>query len=245
MSQNNSAHRLSEILERAINLEGSQNILSVLQKSMEATDNPYPIVDFFVLIADVEQSTSYLKNIRKKNEYLGAINELKGLFSSYEVRNVDHWNLIKNEIRSKRLALIIDACGNFLSQEFPVTHLDEDEIKKYLSECEELLQEVTGSDLSDNLKTFLVIRLEEICTALRHYSIGGSERLQKIVEANIGGMILQSVNMKDKDKGNGLLKKLFSWFITVGALLGMYNDVQTLLQLQSQPVTEFFLPSGK
>jgi hypothetical protein len=243
MSQNNSAHRLSEILERAINLEGSQNILSVLQQSMEATDNPYPIVDFFVLIADVEQSISYLKNIRKKNEYLGAINELKGLFSSYEVRNVDHWNFIKNEIRSKHLALIIDACGNFLSQEFLVTHLDEDEIKKYLSECEELLQEVTGSDLSDDLKTFLVIRLEEICTALRHYSIGGSERLQKIVEANIGGMILQSVNMKDKDKGNELLKKLFSWFITVGALLGMYNDVQTLLQ--SQPVTEFFLPSGK
>jgi hypothetical protein len=109
--------------------------------------------------------------------------------------------------------------------------------------CEELLKEVAASELSKDLKTFLIVRLEEVCTAIRHYSIGGSERLRTVVEANIGGMILRSAGISPKDREKPILKTLFSWFLTFGSLLGMVTDSQSLLQ--SDFVSQFFLPPSK
>lgn len=87
------------------------------------------------------------------------------------------------------------------------------------------------------------MRLEEVCSAIRHYSIGGAERLRTVVEANIGGIILRSAGISQKDREAPILKKLFSWLLIFGSLLGMVTDSQALLKSDSIP--QFLLPPGK
>jgi hypothetical protein len=245
MNQNNSAHRLCTILEKAMDIEGDQkDTTAIIGNAMgieDITDRCF-MTDFFVLIADVERSILLLRNVSKKTDYINTIRQLQTVFFSHSLRS-DHWPSIKSIIKGGNLTLILDACANFIARELPVENLSEQKLSDYLSECEDLLAKVTESDLTDDLKTFLIVRLEEVCSAIRHYSVGGSERLRTVVEANIGGMILRSAGISPKDREKPILKTLFSWFLTVGSLLGMVTDSQSLLQ--SGFVTQFFLPPSK
>jgi hypothetical protein len=245
MNQNNSAHRLVNILEKAIEIAGDEkDTTAVIGKAMgvENTSNRYFMTDFFVLISDVERSISHLKNVSKKAQYINAVREIQDIFFSHYLA-ASHWPDIRGAIQSRNLIMVLDACATFISTENPLISLDEAQLEEYLLKCEELLKEVAASELSKDLKTFLIVRLEEVCTAIRHYSIGGSERLRTVVEANIGGMILRSAGISPKDREEPILKTLFSWFLTFGSLLGMVTDSQSLLQ--STFVTQFFLPPSK
>jgi hypothetical protein len=245
MNQNNSAHRLCTILEKAIEIEGDQKdttaIIGTAMGIEDISDRCF-MTDFFVLIADVERSILLLRNVPKKESYIKTIREIQTIFFSHSLRH-EHWPNIKSIIQNRNLILLLDACANFIGREIPVENLSENQLNNYLLECEELLKTVTESDLEDDLKTFLIVRLEEVCSAIRHYSIGGSERLRTVVEANIGGMILRSAGISSKDREQPVLKKLFSWFLIFGSLLGMVTDSQSLLQ--SGFVTNFFLTPGK
>jgi hypothetical protein len=245
MNQNNSAHRLCTILEKAMDIEGDQkDTTAMIGNAMgieDITDRRF-MTSFFVLIADVERSILLLRNVSKKSDYINTIRQLQTIFFSHSLRS-DHWPNIKSTIKSGNLTLILDACANFIARELPVENLSEQELSDYLSKCEDLLSQVTESDLTGDLKTFLIVRLEEVCSAIRHYSIGGSERLRTVIEANIGGMILRSAGISPEDREKPILKTLFSWFLTFGSLLGMVIDSQSLLQ--SGFVTHFFLPPSK
>jgi hypothetical protein len=191
---------------------------------------------------DAERAILNLKNVLKKKDYIDTIREIQNLLFHHNLSR-DHWPNIRETIRSRNFTLILDACANFIAREIPLMNLSETDLADHLSKCEEFLREIMESDLADDLKTFLIVRLEEVCSAIRHYSIGGSERLQIVVEANIGGMILRSAGISKKDRETPVLEKLFSWFLTFGSLLGMVTDSQSLLQ--SDVVTQFFLPPGK
>jgi hypothetical protein len=246
MNQNNSAHRLCNILEKAIagdNQPDTDTTLAIGKAmGIEDTSNLCFMTDFFVLISDVERSIVNLKNVPKKKQYLDTIIEIQNLFFSYNLAR-DHWPTIRETVKSRNFTLILDACANFIAREIPLMDLSETDLVDHLTKCEELLREVTESDLADDLKTFLIVRLEEVCSAIRHYSTGGSERLRIVVEANIGGMILRSAGISQKDRETPILKTLFSWLLTFGSLLGMVTDSQSLLQ--SGFVKQLFLPPSK
>ncbi len=245
MNHNNSAHRLCAILEKAVAIENpEQDTTAVIGRAMgieDISDRCF-MTNFFALIAEVEQSVLLLKNVPKKTEYIKNIRHFQTMLFSHNLRT-DHWSSIKNLITNGNLILILDACANFIALEFKQANLSEQELADYLSKCEDLLSEIATSELADDLKTFLIVRLEEVCSAIRNYSIGGSERLQKVVEANIGGMILKSAGISAEDREKPILKKLFNVFLTFGSLLGIYTDSQSLLQ--SGALTQLFLPPSK
>jgi hypothetical protein len=245
MTENNSAHRLCNILEKAIETGNDQlDTILVIGRAMgiEDTSDKYFMTDFFVLIADVERSILNLQNVPKKKDYIDTIREIQNLLFTHNLSR-DHWPNIRETIKNRNFTLILDACANFIAREIPLMNLGENDLADHLLKCEELLRDVTESDLTNDLKTFLIVRLEEVCSAIRHYSIGGSERLRTVVEANIGGMILRSTGISPEDREKPILKLLFSWFLTFGSLLGMVTDSQSLLQ--SGFVTQFFLPPNK
>ena len=95
------------------------------------------------------------------------------------------------------------------------------------------------------MKTFLVIRLEEICTAIRHYSLGGPERLRTVVEANIGGIILRSIGISSEDKEKPILRKVFDWLLTLGGILDLAANTQGYLLPKAAEITKFLLPPGQ
>ena len=49
--------------------------------------------------------------------------------------------------------------------------------------------------MNKELKAFLTVRIEEVCSALRHYSFSGSEGLRIVVESSIGGAVLKSYGL--------------------------------------------------
>jgi hypothetical protein len=245
MNNNNAAHRLCHIIEKAVDSEGEQKDTCIaIGEAMGISDfsNRSFMIDFFVLISEVHRSILNLKNVPRKPDYINTIQEIQQLFFTHNLAG-DHWPNIRHQIKNRNLTLILDACANFIATENPLPDLNETELNDYLDKCEQILKEVTGSDLEDPLKTFLIVRLEEICSAIRNYPIGGSERLKILVEANIGGMILRSAGISGVDREKPILQKLFRMLLTFGSLLGMVTDSQTLLQ--SGWVTQFLLPPGK
>jgi hypothetical protein len=247
MQQSNSGRRLCNILEKAVE-EGNKEaiIYTVIGSALGVEDvsNKYFLTDFFVLMADVERVVTLLKKVPRQDKYIDAIREIQNIFFTYSLPG-DKWANISNLIESRNLILLLDACATFISQENPEVSLSENQLEEYLSRCEELLKETMESDLSDDIKTFLVVRLEEVCTAIRHYSIGGPERLRILVEANIGGMILRSAAISTQDKEKPILKTIFGWLLTFGSLLGLASDMQGFLLPQVTEAAQFLLPPVK
>ena len=146
MNQNNSAHRLFTILEKATQIGGNEKDTSaVIGKAMDIQDisNRCFMTDFFTLISDVEKSISHLKNVPKKNRYLGAIQEIQNLFFSYSL--IENWPSISSTIESRNLITVLDACATFISTEDKLLNLDETQLEEYLSQCEDILSKVKRS----------------------------------------------------------------------------------------------------
>lgn len=127
MNQNNSAHRLCTILEKALEIGNEQKDTTIAIGTAMGIENISDrcfMTEFFVLISDVERSILLLKNVPKKIYYINTIRELQTIFFSYSLRN-DYWPTIKQTIVSRNLVLILDACANFIAREIPVADLSE------------------------------------------------------------------------------------------------------------------------
>ncbi|MBW4518765.1 MAG: hypothetical protein KME16_03560 [Scytolyngbya sp. HA4215-MV1] len=245
MEQNNAARRLCNILERAIaNGKDDKIIYQVIAEALaiKAPDsNKYAFTEFFVLLAEVEHITKQLKKVRGLDKYIEAVQEIQSIFFTYGMFQ-GQWNSVRSTIEGRNLILGLDACANFIAQEKIDPSLGEEQLKEYLQQCEALLQEVMESDLSEDIKTFLVVRLEEICTAIRHYSLGGPERLRTVVEANIGGIILRSAAISSQDKEKPIFQKIFGWLLTLGGVLDLASNTQGYLLPKVAEITKYLLP---
>lgn len=247
MEQNNAARRLCNILERA--LVTGKNDQIVYQAIAEALginnpdSNKHLFTELFMLLAEVERMVKQLKRVKNLDRYIDAVKEIQSIFFTYGLFQ-GRWELVKVNLQGRNLILILDSCANFIAQEQIDPSLSEEQLQEYLQECEALLQEVMDSDLPEDIKTFLIVRLEEICSAIRHYSLGGPERLRTVVEANIGGMILRSVAISPQEKEKPILKKIFGWLLTLGGVLDLASNTQGYLLPKVAEIAQYLLPPG-
>jgi hypothetical protein len=229
MNQNNSAYRLCTILDKAMKVGDEQKdataAIGIAMGIKDISDRRF-MTDFFVIIADTERSILLLKNLSRKESFIEIIRQIQNLFFSHNLR--EHWPNIKNAINGGNLTLLLASCADFIAREIPAQNLSENQLKDYLLECEELVRKVSESDLSEDIKTFLVMRLEEICIAIRHYSIGGSERLRAVVEANIGGILPIIPTLHEKDRSSPILKIFIATCMSISAAIGTAANIKTL-----------------
>jgi hypothetical protein len=231
MNQNNSAHRLCNILEKAIETgSDQQDTTLVIGRAMgiEDTSDKCFMTDFFVLISDVERSILNLQNVPKKNDYINLIREIQNLLFLHNLSR-DHWPIIKATIESRNFTIILDACANFIARENPLNDLSKIQAKDYLSKSEDLLKDVKESDLEHDLKTYLIRHIEDICSALRRYDIGGSEYLQKVVEESLGGISLRYSVASEKDRQNPIIKNLIILCTIISAGISTAANIKTLM----------------
>lgn len=231
MNKNNSAHRLCNILEKAIEIGGDQQDTTVVigrAMGIEDTSDKCFMTDFFVLISDVERSIMNLRDISKKNNYIKTIKEIQNLFFLHNLSR-DHWQSIKSTIESRNFTIILDACASFIGIENPLNDLSKNEIQEYLSKCEQLLEEVKESDLENDLKLYLIKRIEDICYALRRYDISGPEYLQKVVEEGMGGISFRYPVASEKDKQSPILKNLVVLYAVISAGISTAANIKTLM----------------
>jgi hypothetical protein len=249
MGQNNAARRLCDILKHAIaaNVKGNELIYQALAQPLAIKDpdtNRHLFTEFFLLLAEVERTVKQLKKVNDLDEYIDAVKEIQSIFFTYGLFQ-GKWDAVRSTIQNRNFILILSSCANFIAQEQIDPSLSEEQLQKFLQECETILQEVVESDLPEDMKTFLVIRLEEICTAIRHYSLGGPERLRTVVEANIGGIILRSSGISSEDKEKPILRKVFDWLLTLGGILDLAANTQGYLLPKAAEIARFLLPPGQ
>lgn len=232
MEQSNAARRLCNILECALADKDNHQLVYQALASALGIQNPdankHLFTEFFVLLAEVERIVKQLKQVDNLERYVSTVQEIQSIFFTYSIFQ-GKWDSAKATIENRNLILLLDACANFIAQEKINFLLIEEQLQEYLQQCEALLQELMHSELDEDIKTFLIISLEEICTSIRHYAIGGSERLQMVVEANIGGIILHSAKFDSQNINKPILKKTLSWLLTFGAILGCASDTQNYL----------------
>lgn len=241
----NSAKRLYRILKEALN-DGADNTLTsdilaaAMGMGMPVETQLYQLTDFFELLSIVERDLKKLKEVEDIDEYLRIVRDIKELFIATPI-NQTPWSIFKSNLAGRNLILPLNAIAKFLDQEYPQRSLDQKQLDKFLSEFEILLQEVHTSDLEEKIKTYLIVRLEEICSAIRHYDISGSERLRLVVEANIGGLLLRAADITSQDKEKPVFKKYFEKILTFGGLLDTVANIQGYLLPK---LAELFLPPG-
>lgn len=247
MERNNAARRLLNILKLAI-ANGKPDIMTycAIAKALDIKDpdtDRHLFTEFFVLLNDVEHLVKQLKKVSDLDEYIDAVKEIQSLLLSSMFQAT--WNGTVSNLTDKNLLRLLSACANLIDHEQANPSLSEEQLQKYLQECETLLQEITESDLPDDIKTFLVIRFEEICSAIRHYSIGGPERLRTVIQANIGGILLRSPGMSLGEKEKPIFNKVVQWLLTLGGVLDLAANTQTFLLPKVAEMAKNLLPSSQ
>lgn len=247
MEQDNAARRLYNILKLAMS-RGDENHLCFYALA-QALDIKNPdadnhlFTDFFVLLNDMEMVVSQLKKVSDLDEWIHAVREIKSIFLCDMFQK--KWGDTVSKLNDQRLIRQISACANFIDREQVNPSLSEEQLQEYLRGCEDLLKELIDSDLPEDIKTYLVIRLEEICSAIRQYSLGGPERLRKVVEANLGGILLRLAGISPKDQEKPIFKKVCGWLLAFGGVLDLGANTQGYLMPKIAEIAKYFLPPGQ
>jgi hypothetical protein len=232
MGQTNAARRLHDILEEALRIGNREQLIYqvlAVPLSISAPDeNQYRFLDFFYLMSEVERLINQLKKVSNLEKYVKIVNNLQSLFFTYGIFQ-GKWGSIEGAIQSNNTLLILNSCADFIAREKLEISLEQERLQEFLQQCEDLLTEIDSSDFPEDIKTFLVIRLEEICTAIRHYKIGGPERLRMVVESSIGAIVLRHESLELDPSTKPLMNKIFGWLIGFGGVLDLAANTQGYL----------------
>ena len=100
--------------------------------------------------------------------------------------------------------------------------------------------------MDDDIKKFLIARLEEISIAIRRYRLGGATYLRKAVESNFGAILLKTTEPNVQTKGGAdLFKRVLTVVVAVGGLVDLGANVENYLLPKSTEVIELLLPASE
>lgn len=182
----------------------------------------------------VSNRVSHLKGLEQVSKAVHSTNLLSGTWGDMHTR-------LNQPMVLDFLAVIADA----IDSNGQVLALAEGQQLDLLNSAQSLLDEVASSAIDRDLKIFLSIRLEEVCSALRHYSFSGSEGLRIVVESSIGGTALRSYNFDERQSGQSLLGKFLKLLLKCGTLLGITANVDGFLLPEVTELAEKLLPPGE
>jgi len=118
-------------------------------------------------------------------------------------------------IKNKNILTVLDALANYFSNKNPRIPLDESFINKLDIEFNSLLQEVIESELSLELKNYLVNKIEDILRVTRKYHISGTNELEKTVKSFTIDLTVTERTIKDEDKENLTYQRLKAWLVSL------------------------------
>lgn len=246
MEQDNAARRLCNMFEIALQNASDVTLIYIaLGRALGITEpenDKHFITEIFVMLSEVDQDLKKIKKLNSIEKYIKAIEEIHSSLITTNLISTQ-WSALKSLIENRNFLLILESCASFIAQEQKNILLSETQLSEYLEQCEGLLKELIMSDLDDDIKTYIVVRLEEVCTAIRHYKIGGSKRLRIVIESNIGAMVLHNEDYSLEQK-KGIIGKIFNFFITIGSVLDLGANTEGYLLPKLASIAKFLLPPG-
>lgn len=208
MRQSNALRRLDTILAEAV-ASGDPNHSSgpIILKAMGLSGQPRNIVDFYELLNKAEEEARSIKNKPKIDRYFEKIEELHQLFIVNHLWN-EKWGTFANQIKKTGVLIALDALAEFYYSQNPKIFLEQDFISSLKNNLESLLDEIINSDLSRDLKEFLIERIEEILKAIRRYNLDGTEGLEQVTKSLISELAMKEHNFAAEDKRNPIYKRV-------------------------------------
>lgn len=214
MQQSNALRRLEEILTEAIETgDGNQPCGLILLKVMQLGNQVEDLVDFYELLNKAEAEARSVRNKPRLNRYLETIKQLRRLFITKSIWS-ENWSAFVTDINNNVLNTLDSLANDFGSQK-PTIFLEQEFLKNLKDEFESLLDEVIGSDLSRELKHFLIGRIEDIQKAIRRYQIDGSEGLEKSTKSLLSDLVMSEHYFKAEDKHNYVYKHVKAWILSL------------------------------
>jgi hypothetical protein len=143
---------------------------------------------------------------------------------------------------------MLEICADIIDMTDKGGNIDtEEKLADLLQQVEDVLSSVTNTELDDDdIKNFLIARLEEISIAIRRYKVGGPAYLRKVVESNLGAILLKATASHTLQQSSvELMKRVLTVVIAVGGLVDLGANVENYILPKSTEVIELLLPSSE
>jgi len=212
--QSNALRRLEGILDEAVAYENKkQPAGTVLLKAMKLNQQPENIVGFYELLGKAKEESLRI-NKPKISRYISTLDELHQIFILHHVWTTE-WNTFSSHIESRGILNTLDALADFFHAQDPLVFLEQDFLNQLKTEFQSLLESILNSTLSNELKRFLIEKIEDILTAIRRYHIDGTEGLAKAAQSLVSDLVMTEYKIKDADKKNSVYNKAKTWFLGI------------------------------
>jgi hypothetical protein len=208
MHQSSALRKLEKTLDSAIT-NGNTNKPSgpILLEAMKLSQESQNLVYFYELLVKAKDEVRSIKNNPKINTYLKTLEQLHNIFIVNHVWNTS-WNTFADYINQTNVIIVLDSLAHFFYNQNPKIFLEQDFLDKLNDEFKELLDKITESELSKDLKQFLRKRIEDILKAISKYEIDGTEGLEKATKSFVSDLVMSEHSFKDEDKGNPVFKRV-------------------------------------
>jgi hypothetical protein len=209
MKNSNSLINLQDILNVAIKSGNpSASISQVLLEAMRqsVTIESPTIFDFYKIINYAEDEVKYLGD---SNEYLEQIYNLHNVFISRNITN-EQWNVVMGTIKNSNIVGILKLLGTKIYERNPFEYFEKDFLDSIRQQFDSISDEVRKSNLSSELKRFLLERISSIANAIDRYSISGARALEEANKLMLFDISFKEDTLTEEDKRNPVLKRLIA-----------------------------------
>jgi hypothetical protein len=194
MQNTSSARQLHNLLKEAWDFEKKENSIEVWNKILGGNQDPYDTSDKIVqLICLCNDVKGNIRNLNSNSEkYIKAIDKVQYFLVNGRLLDGNWENAsIQAFINEETLALI-DACADLMeSQNLGFRLIDHEELEKLRQDINILVNEIIKSHIEEDVKSFLIDKLNDVDQAIIDYTIKGSINLDKTSKQNIGSIFLK------------------------------------------------------
>jgi hypothetical protein len=215
MQQSNALRRLEVVLSEAVeNGDGAQPAGSILLKAMDLSIDPNNIVNFYELLNKARQEAGKIKDVPKISRYINPLEDLSKLFVVHHLWNIN-WATFANPIESGNVLSVLNSLADYYHNQNPVKFLEEEYLVELSSNFQSFLNEILDSDLSKELKIFLIKRIEDILIAIRRYRIDGAEGIEIAAKLLLSDLFIAGPTLNEKDKKNPIYNRVIAFVLKV------------------------------
>ena len=210
IKQSNALQRLKDVLSKA-NETGNNNEKAgpLLLKSMCLEAEPSNLIDFYELLNKAVEEVRKLEYSLSESDYIHVLLALQKVCIERHLWSVN-WATVSTHINSTNTITILSLLASKVHGQKPTILFDQTFLDELKLKFESLFERVRDSDLSDELKRFLLTRIDDILIAIRRYHVDGSQGLEKTNKLLIADLLLKEHEITPEDKKNPLLKSVMA-----------------------------------
>lgn len=243
ISENNSAGRLHNLLQKAI-ASGSANrnkgispsLLTVWQRALGCTSESETITAYLDIIELPDVVSRDWAEARLPESALWFMKEIRTGIVRYDF-NTGWYNIVDN-FESASMQALRD-CADTLEKIAPKRVLPHDVVKDLLAKAAKLFDEVQSADLEPDLKHFLLKQLHLIEVALRRHQIAGVVPVEEALGQIFGSASLKK-GMWERAAKSPITRKITT-FVSQVLIAVTSSVITTAIDHPSEPAQHIIL----